>query len=63
MSDWRNFETWSEAGSSDTAQRANAIWKRMLKEYEAPPIDQGIVDGPNDYVAMRKEAIHGCKVS
>ena len=25
--------------SLDAAQRANAIWKRMLAEYEAPPID------------------------
>ena len=61
VSDWRNFETWTEAGSPDTAQRANVLWKRLLKEYEAPPIEPGIVDGLNDYVALRKEHIHGRK--
>jgi trimethylamine--corrinoid protein Co-methyltransferase len=57
VSDWRNFETWTEAGSPDTAQRANIVWKRMLKEYEAPPIEPGIAEGLNDYVALRKEQI------
>ena len=31
----------------------------MLKDYEAPAIDPGIVDGLNDYVARRKEEILG----
>ena len=58
VSDWRNFETWSEAGAVETAQRANTVWKRMLKDYQAPAIDPGTVDGLNDYVARRKEEIH-----
>ena len=59
VSDWSNFENWSEAGSRDAAQRANAIWKRMLRDYEAPPVDEGIVAGLEDYIARRKEAIQG----
>ncbi len=58
VSDWRNFENWADTGSVETAQRANAVWKRMLREYQAPPIDPGIVDGLNDYIAQRKEEIH-----
>ncbi len=32
------------------------IWKRMLAEYEAPPIDPGIDEALLDYVARRKAA-------
>ena len=54
VSDWRNFEAWEEAGSIDTTQRANALWKQMLREYEQPPIDPGIDDALKDYIARRK---------
>ena len=30
VSDWRNFETWREAGSPDAATHANRIWKRVF---------------------------------
>ncbi|MCY4609564.1 MAG: trimethylamine methyltransferase family protein [bacterium] len=59
LSDWRNFENWSDSGAVETAERAHRLWKRMLKEYQAPPIDPGIVDGLNDYIARRKEEILG----
>src|SRR3989441_10147048 len=38
VADNNSFEQWQEDGSFDAAQRANAIWKRMLAEYEAPHI-------------------------
>ena len=37
-----SFEQWSEEGALDAAQRANAIWKRQLAEYEAPAIDDAV---------------------
>ena len=37
IADNNSYEQWLEDGSLDAAQRANAIWKRMLAEYEAPP--------------------------
>jgi trimethylamine--corrinoid protein Co-methyltransferase len=52
--DNNSFEQWQEAGSLDAAQRANAIWKRMLREYEAPPLDPGIDEALQDYIARRK---------
>ena len=54
LSNWDNYETWSENGSIDTAQRANAIWKKMLVDYEAPPIDAGTKDALDDFVARRE---------
>ncbi|HEY7690283.1 MAG TPA: trimethylamine methyltransferase family protein [Dongiaceae bacterium] len=55
LSDWRNFETWREAGAQDTAQRANAVWKRLLTEYQAPSMDQGVRESLDEFVAKRKE--------
>ena len=52
--DNNSFEQWQEDGSLDAAQRANRIWKRMLAEYEAPPIDPGIDEALQEFVARRK---------
>ncbi|MEX2200026.1 MAG: trimethylamine methyltransferase family protein, partial [Dongiaceae bacterium] len=54
LSDWRNFETWREAGALDTAQRANVLWKKALAEYEAPPIDPACREAIEDFVERRK---------
>src|SRR3954454_15468099 len=53
-SDNNSFEQWQEAGSLDAAQRANAVWKRMLREYEAPPIDPGVDEALQDFITQRK---------
>jgi trimethylamine--corrinoid protein Co-methyltransferase len=57
LSDWRNFETWQEGGAKSGTERANAIWKELLRSYEAPPLDPGIAEALDAYVARRKEAI------
>ena len=54
--DNNSFEQWLEGGSQDSPQRANKIWKRMLAEYEAPPIDPGVDEALLEYVAQRKAA-------
>jgi trimethylamine--corrinoid protein Co-methyltransferase len=54
--DNNSFEQWQEDGSLDAAQRANAIWKRMLREYEAPPIDPGVDEALQEFIAKRKAA-------
>ncbi len=54
VSDWRNFETWREAGAKDATLRANAIWKQLLAEYEPPPLDPAIAEALDDFVARRK---------
>lgn len=55
VSDWRNFETWEEHGSLTATQRANGLWKQMLKEFEPPPMDPDITEELDAYVAKRKE--------
>ena len=59
LSDWRNFETWQEDGAKTATQRANEIWKRLLAEYEKPPIDPAIEEQLQAYMARRKEEITG----
>ena len=54
LSDWRNWETWVEAGGPDAATRANAIWKRLLDEFEEPPLDPAIREELEAFVARRK---------
>ena len=54
LSDWRNFETWREAGALTAAQRANAIWKRLLAEYQAPPLDPAKDEALKEFVERRK---------
>jgi trimethylamine--corrinoid protein Co-methyltransferase len=52
--DNNSFEQWLEDGGKDAAIRANAIWKRMLAEYEAPPIDPGIDEALLEFITKRK---------
>jgi trimethylamine--corrinoid protein Co-methyltransferase len=54
LGDRRNFETWEEAGSPGTPQRANRIWKQLLAEYQQPPLDPAFDEELADYVARRK---------
>jgi trimethylamine--corrinoid protein Co-methyltransferase len=55
LSDWRNFETWSEDGALDATQRANRIWKALLAEYQQPAMDAAVAEELAAFVARRKE--------
>ena len=57
LSDWRNYETWEEAGSPDAARNANRIWKQLLAEYQQPPLDEAILEELDAFIARRKEEI------
>ena len=53
LSDWRNYETWQEAGSPEVPEKANRIWKEMLAAYEPPPMDPAIREELDAFVARR----------
>jgi trimethylamine---corrinoid protein Co-methyltransferase len=57
LSDWSNFESWTEAGSKSATDRARALWKKMRDQYVPPPLDIAILDELNAYVAKRAEQI------
>lgn len=54
VSDWRNFETWQEAGSPTTCEHAHKLYKQILQNYEPPPLDAAIREELDDFVARRK---------
>jgi trimethylamine--corrinoid protein Co-methyltransferase len=62
VADNNSFEQWQEDGSLDAATRANAIWKRMLREYEAPPLDAAIDEALLDFIARRKASMPDSEV-
>ncbi len=42
VADNNSYEQWSAEGSLDNAPRANAIWKKMLADYQPPELDPAI---------------------
>ena len=54
ITDNNSFEQWEAEGSQDLSARANALWKKQLAEYEAPPLDPAADEAVLDYVNRRK---------
>jgi len=54
LSDWRNFETWAEAGSPTALEKANRVWKERLASYEKPDMDPAIAEELDAFVEKRK---------
>ncbi len=55
------YEKWQEEGSEDSYQKANKIWKRMLKNYEAPVLDEAVAEELHAFVAQRRSEIRAGK--
>jgi trimethylamine--corrinoid protein Co-methyltransferase len=53
LSDWRNFETWSEDGAKTATQRAHTLYKQVLAAYEPPPMDPAVREALDEFVARR----------
>ena len=53
LSDWSSFENWRDAGSHTATERATTIWKKLLAEYQPPPLDAAVREAVADYVARR----------
>jgi trimethylamine--corrinoid protein Co-methyltransferase len=54
ITDNNSFEQWEAEGGVDLSVRANALWKKQLAEYEAPPLDPAADEAVLDYVNRRK---------
>ena len=55
LADATSFEQWEEGGAADSVVRANREWKRVLAEYEPPPLDDGVREALDEFVALRGE--------
>lgn len=54
LSNWDNHPNWLERGSIDARTRANTIWKQLLRDYEQPAIDPGVLESIDAFIARRK---------
>ena len=54
ISDWRNNQQWLAAGKPEAWQKANAVWKQALADYQEPPVDAAVRDELNAFVERRK---------
>jgi trimethylamine--corrinoid protein Co-methyltransferase len=54
IADNSSFEQWEAEGARDAAQRANAIWKKTLAEYEPPPIDDAVDAALCEWIERKK---------
>jgi trimethylamine--corrinoid protein Co-methyltransferase len=54
LSDWRSYQSWREAGSPDTAVRAAALVRRLLADYQPPPLDEARREALAAFVARRR---------
>lgn len=55
LSDWKNYEGWEVAGGIWTPERAHHIFKDIINNFEAPPMDEAIREELAAFVARRKE--------
>jgi trimethylamine---corrinoid protein Co-methyltransferase len=53
LSDWSNFENWTDAGARNATERATDIWKKTLADYVPPPLDPAVREAIEAYVARR----------
>ncbi|MBV8663119.1 MAG: trimethylamine methyltransferase family protein [Hyphomicrobiales bacterium] len=57
IADNNSVEQWQEEGSKDAATRANALWKKMLADYEAPPLDPAKDEALRAFIDQRKASM------
>ena len=54
IADNNSYEQWEAEGSLDAAHRANPIWKKMLADYEPPPIDETVDEELREWIERKK---------
>lgn len=57
LSNWQNHEAWLEAGGLDATARATGLWKKALKEYQEPVLEQDRREAIDAFIARRREEI------
>jgi trimethylamine--corrinoid protein Co-methyltransferase len=57
LADNNSFEQWRDEGEKDIVVRANERWKQMLRDYQAPPLDEAIDEQLQAFMAQRKEVL------
>jgi trimethylamine---corrinoid protein Co-methyltransferase len=56
ISDWRNYETWREAGAPTALDAAERVVAARLRDFVSPPFEAERLEALTDFVARRKAA-------
>ncbi len=56
LADNNSFEQWESEGQQDMTVRANTLYKKMLREYEAPALDPATDEAILAYIKQRKDS-------
>jgi trimethylamine---corrinoid protein Co-methyltransferase len=54
VADNNSFEQWESEGAKDATTRATGIWKKMLADYEPPPIDEAVDQVLREWIERQK---------
>jgi trimethylamine--corrinoid protein Co-methyltransferase len=57
VADNNSYEQWAADGEKSAEERANALWKKMLQEYQAPALDPNIEAALNAFISRKKEGV------
>jgi trimethylamine---corrinoid protein Co-methyltransferase len=57
LSSSENFERWTRNGARHAGERAADIWRAELEAYEPPPLDDGVREELEEYVARRRREL------
>ncbi|MGI9623528.1 MAG: trimethylamine methyltransferase family protein [Acidimicrobiales bacterium] len=55
LSDWRNFESWDEAGRPTTDQAAERLAEEFLATHSDPPMEPDVADALEEFVKHRTD--------
>jgi trimethylamine--corrinoid protein Co-methyltransferase len=61
VSDWSNYETWSENGGQTAFQRANRIYRQTLADYEEPPMEASVRESLRQYADERRREVEAAR--
>ena len=54
ISDWRNYETWEEAGKPEAKSRIIELVDELLAQYQPPDLDPAVLEELTEFVERRK---------
>ena len=57
IADNNSFEQWEAEGAKDAFTRANALYKKMLADYQAPSLDPAIDEALQAFIQERKDSM------
>ncbi|MCG3139863.1 MAG: Glycine betaine methyltransferase [Anaerolineae bacterium] len=63
LADVQNYTRWEQKGAETAEMRAQRVWKKWLREYAPPPMDAGVLEALNEYVARRKQEINAAEAA